>query len=83
MTTPPEIIEAHRAAGLAALSDGHPAWCAIAGILAEAALQATTHATQPDLAAEPRAWQCGYLAAVTDLGEELRRLRAMGQQADA
>jgi hypothetical protein len=45
MTTPPAVVEAHRAAGLAGLSDGHPAWCAITGIIEEAKEQAITHAT--------------------------------------
>jgi hypothetical protein len=82
MTTP-EQIESHRAETLATLSDEHPVWCALQGILIEARDSATQSATQSDLDAEPRAWQCCYLAAIIDLRDELRRLREQGQQADS
>lgn len=79
MTTP-EQIESHRAATLATLSDEHPVWCTILGILGEVKDNATTYATHSDSTAEHRAWQCGYLAAVIDLRDELCRLRSVGQQ---
>lgn len=82
MTTP-EQIEAHRAATLATLSDEHPVWCTVTGILADAKDNATIAATRSDLEAEERAWQCGYLAALIDTRDELRRLRDQGQQADS
>jgi hypothetical protein len=77
-----EQARAHRASTLATLSDEHPVWCTLMDVLTEAREAATLAAIQEDMADSQRAWQCGYLAAVTDVRDELKRLRGEGQQAD-
>jgi hypothetical protein len=65
---------------LSGLSDAHPVWCTVNDIIGEAAEGATVAAVQAEMAAEERSYQCGYLAALRDLRDELHRLRTEGQQ---
>jgi hypothetical protein len=72
----------HRASVLSTLADEHPVWCTLMDVLTEAREAALGAAIQEDIADAQRAWQCGYLAAVSDVRDEFRRLREEGQQAD-
>lgn len=74
----PEAIRRHRATTLAALSDSHPVWCTLRDLLAEARDHATGAAVQSSMDPHERAYQCGYLASLIDLKEELERLRREG-----
>ena len=70
-----EYQQQQRKAAFTSLSDGHPVWIALTGILKDhldnAVEEVTTRDVQP---LDMRSWHAGYLSHILDLRRELQEL---------